>query len=214
VYCGQGERTESVSHTVPNMASADQSPHQSIARNTCTRRQIISFSFISCPRGKGAKVNNNRLKLARSSSFRAILGGRGTRVERRELDGGLRRNKSSRGENAQSTRSVRTEILKAKLRKGDGEGIKHRLPLHPNPLCFVRLTSQSPSKQSAHVCTKPDRTSLSIASPQSNSTIPHPKDDSRTEKPLGRCRRRRSGQSSGWCRSFLLLFPFPIKRSI
>ena len=48
VSSGQGERTtETVSHTVPNMAAADQFPHQSIARNTRPAQTKFFFFFLS-----------------------------------------------------------------------------------------------------------------------------------------------------------------------
>ena len=49
VFSGEGERTtETVSHTVPNMASADQFPHQSIGPEHSTTQTKIHFSFLFC----------------------------------------------------------------------------------------------------------------------------------------------------------------------
>ena len=69
------------SHTVPNMAAADQFPHQSIARNTRAHKQNPFPSLVL--RGTWARENNNPLKLARSTLLTVLNTRRreGTRVE-------------------------------------------------------------------------------------------------------------------------------------
>lgn len=83
MYCGQGERAESVSHTVPNMADADQSPPSiDCSEHLHPQTDDIHLSLLS--RGDAARKNNNRLELAPSPSSGLRTGE--TPVERRDLD--------------------------------------------------------------------------------------------------------------------------------
>ena len=111
VFSGEGERTtETVSHTVPNMASADQFPINRLAGTLDHTNKYPYFFLVLQGR---EEENNNRLKLARSTFSRPkIHGGEGDPGRKSRIDPG-RRNKSPGGDNAKPMRSVRTEILKS-----------------------------------------------------------------------------------------------------
>ena len=219
---GQGERTtETVSHTVPNMASADQSPHQSIARNTRPHKQnsfFFFFFFLSCFAGNVPRKKQQQL--TESGTVHSIKSTvynreeRGTWVEGRELDGGLGRNKSPRGGNGRPMRSVRTENTG---RKGDGGGIKKRPPppFHP-PCCALRHPSTRSSRSLQIICPRVYRTrifSLDRIQPITPPIRSPPliQNGSSAEKHLGRRRRWRSGPSQGWSRGFFHLIFFQLR---
>lgn len=79
VYCGQGERTtETVSHTVPNMAAADQSPSIDCPEHLELSGQSNPISlFLSCPGKRGITgITYNRLDLPPSRSSSVIIHGK------------------------------------------------------------------------------------------------------------------------------------------
>ena len=113
VFSGEGERTtETVSHTVPNMAAADQCPINRLA-GTLYQTNKNPFLFLVF-RGSDDE-NNNRLRLARPTLFTVLSTrrGGGSRLEGLEFASTAEQNKSPGGEIANPTRSVRTEILKS-----------------------------------------------------------------------------------------------------
>ena len=113
VYSGQGERTtETVSHTVPNMAAADQFPHQSIARNTRPHTNKILFfpsSFLVLRRHAQREKQQSKVACMADLIESTTCTGKKGNV-RRESRIGLWFAPEPRGENVQPMRSVHTEI--------------------------------------------------------------------------------------------------------